>query len=275
MKVFISVDMEGIAGVTHGDHVKLEGVEYEAARKWMTAETNAAVEGALEAGASEVVVADSHGHMRNLLPDMLHEEALLVRGSPRPLIQMEGLDESFSAAMFIGYHAGAGHATGILAHTHVSRIVYQLRLNGEPVDESVFNASVAGEVGVPVVLVAGDDALAAAIERTLPWAERVVTKWAISSYAARNLSPAASQKRIREAAKAALDQLEAMKVFKLEQPIRFEANFNHPIYAHLAADIPGAERVDGYTVAFEGKDMLEISRIWRLMINASLSSFMV
>ncbi len=275
MKVFISVDMEGIACVTHTDHVKMEGGEYEAARKWMTAEVNAAVEGALEAGATEIVVSDGHGYMRNLLPDEMNEEVTLVRGTPRPLLQMEGLDDSFDAAFMIGYHAQAGNATGTLAHTFVGRIVYQVRLNGMPVNEAIFNAAVAGHFGVPVVLVAGDDALATELEKTLPWAERVVTKWAISTYASRNLTPKAAQKRIRAAALAALKGLPDMQVFNFKAPIRFEVTFLKPIHAHLVSDIPGATWVDSTTVAYEGADMLEISRIWRLMINASLSDFPV
>ena len=275
MKIFISVDMEGVAGVTHGDHVKMEGGEYETARKWMTAEANAAIEGALQAGADEIVVADGHGYMRNLLPDELHEAATLVRGVPRPLLQMEGLDHSFVAIFLIGYHAQAGHATGILAHTFLGRTVYEIRLNEQPVNEAIFNAALAGQFGVPVVLLAGDDALAAEVEPRLPWAERVVTKWAISTFSARNLAPKASQRLIQAAAKRALERLPDMQPLKLTEPIRLEVLFLKPIYAHLAADIPGAERVNGTTVAYTGADMLEINRIWRLMINASLSSFPV
>ena len=275
MKTFISVDMEGIAGVTHGDHVKMEGGEYETARKWMTAEANAAIEGALEAGASEIVVADGHGFMRNLLPDELHEDVTLVRGVPRPLLQMEGLDDTFDAAFLIGYHTQAGNATGILAHTFVGKIVYEVRLNDAPVNEATFNAAVAGHFDVPIVLVAGDDALAAEVAETLPWAERIVTKWAISTFSARNLAPKASQRLIRSAAKQALDRLSDMKTMKLDGPIQLEVKFLKPIYAHLVADIPGTKRVDGTTIAYTGVDMLEINRIWRLMINASLSGFPV
>src|SRR4051812_14100005 len=130
MKVFISVDIEGVASVTHRNHTKLEGLEYETARRWMTEEANAAIEGALAAGATEIIVADSHGHMRNILPDVLHPDALLLRGSPRALSMMDGLDGSFAAAFFIGYHAMAGDALGILAHTYLGISVYGVRLNG-------------------------------------------------------------------------------------------------------------------------------------------------
>ena len=260
MKIFVSVDMEGVACVTHGDHTKMEGLEYEMARKWMTAEANAAIEGALEAGATEVTVVDAHGFMRNLLPDELHEAALLVSGIPRPLFQMEGLDDTFKAVFLIGYHARAGDALGILSHTHVGSIVYQVRLNNNVVGEVAFNAAVAGHFGVPLALVAGDDALATEVGATHPWTERVITKWAISTNAARNLTPKASQKRIRTAAKRALERLGQMQVTKLEAPIQFEVTFLKPIHAQLVADIPGVERVNGRTVNYTGQDMVEISR---------------
>lgn len=275
MKLFISADIEGVACVTHGDHGKLEGPEYEMARHWMTAETNAAVEGAIDAGATEIVVADGHGHMRNLLPDELHEDVLLVRGTPRPLLQMEGLDDSFDAVFFIGHHAQANDGMGILAHTFVGAIVYDLKLNGVPVSEVTFNAAVAAHFGVPVALSAGDDRLAADVAENLPWVERVITKWAISYTAAKNLTPKASQKKIRAAAKIALERLQEMKIYEIERPIRFEVSFKYPLQAYLPAAIPGVEQVNGRTLAYTGADMLEISRIWRLMINASLSSFTV
>jgi len=275
MKVFISVDIEGVACVTHIDHIKMEGREYELARKWMTGEANAAIEGALEAGATTIVVADGHGFMHNLLPEELHEEITLVSGSPRPLLQLEGLDGSFDAVFFIGYHARAGDPLGTLAHTYVGRIVFEVRLNGNPVSEATFNAAVAGHFGVPIALVAGDDALANEVQSTIPWAERVITKWAISAYAARNLTPASSRNQIKAAAKTALERLNDMAPLKLETPIHLEVEFLKSIYAHLVADIPGVVRVDGTTVSFEGADMIEINRIWRLMINASLSDFPV
>ncbi|MEE8592513.1 MAG: M55 family metallopeptidase [Candidatus Bipolaricaulota bacterium] len=275
MKVYISVDMEGIACATHGDHVKMEGPAYVAAQKWMTAEVNAAIEGAIEAGAGEFVVADGHGLMRNLLPDELHEDALLVLGTPRPLLQMEGIDESADIAFFIGYHARAGNATGVMAHTHVGKIVYELYLNDEPITEAAFNAAVAGHFGVPVGLVAGDDALIDDVAVTHPWTERVITKWAIGPLAARNLTPKAAQKKIRIAAKRAIERAGEMKVFKLDAPIEFRAHFLKALQAQLVSDIPGVERFDSRSVRYVGADMVEISKIWRLMINASLSSFAV
>lgn len=275
MKVYISVDMEGVACVTHGDHTKLQGEEYERARKWMTAEANAAIEAAFEAGAQEVVVSDSHGHMRNMLPDEVHEDAILVRGSPRALTMMEGVDETFDAAFFVGYHSQAGTPLGVLAHTYIGSAVYAVRLNGTTVGEPGFNAAIAGHFGVPLALACGDDTVATEVQALMPWTECVTTKWALSTLAARNLTPKASQKRIREGAKRALGRLSEMKPLVFEAPIRFEVDFMRPLSAHLAGDIPGVERIGGRTLAYTGKDMLEIVRIWRLIVNASIGEFFV
>lgn len=275
MKVYISVDMEGIAGVTHGDHVRLEGVEYEMARHWMTAEVNAAIEGALESGATEIVVADSHGHMRNVLPDELHEDALLVRGSPRPLTMMEGLDETFSAAFYVGYHSMAGTQNGVLSHTYIGSAVYNIRLNGKPMGEPGFNGAIAGHFGVPIALACGDDTLAAEVGSIMPATERVITKWAISPSSAKNLSPKASQKRIRAAAKQALARLGEMKPFVVETPVQFEVDFMRPISTYLASDIPGVERKGSRTLCYTGETMLDVVKIWRLIVNSSLGDFFV
>ncbi|WP_338608664.1 M55 family metallopeptidase [Pelagibacterium nitratireducens] len=273
MKVFVSVDMEGMAGVTHSDHTKMQGPEYEMARVWMTEEANAVVEGALEAGATDVVVADAHGFMHNILPHKLHRAAQLVSGIPRPLLQMEGIDESFAAAIMIGFHARAGDAIGVLSHTHVGRLAYEVRINGEAVDEITFNTAVAGHFGVPLALVAADDRTVGPLKHTHPWVEFVTTKWAISRFAARSLSPLMAQDAIREGTMRALRRLDEMKVVHVADPIEFEMHFFDPMSAQLASDIPGAERIDGRGIRYVGKDMLEITRIWRLSINAALSSF--
>lgn len=275
MKIFISADIEGVACVVSREDGKLEGVEYERAREWMTGEVNAAIEGSLEAGATEIVVADSHGHMRNLVADKLHEKALLVRGSPRPGTMVEGVDEGCSAAMFIGYHSQAGNPRGVLAHTYLGSTFYQVRLNGKAYGEPGINAAVVGHYGVPVALVAGDDTVKAEVHEYIPWAENVVTKWAISTTAAKNLTPKASQDRIREGAKAALARLSEMKPYVLEKPVRMEIDLMQAMYADLAADIPGIERLDGRAIAYTGKDMLDIMKMIRLVGNTVLGQFFI
>ena len=138
-----------------------------------------------------------------------------------------------------------------------------------------FNSAIAGHFGVPVALVCGDDTVDAEVGELMPATERVVTKWALSTFAARNLTPKASQKRIRQGAKRALARLANMEPLLIEKPIRFEVDFMQSLSAHLAADIPGVERVGGRTLVYTGADMLDVTRIWRLMINASLGEFFV
>lgn len=271
MRVFISVDMEGIAGVVHWADTKLEGVEYERARHWMTGEANASIEGALQAGATEVVVNDSHGHMRNLLAEDLHPDAQLVRGSLKPLSMMQGLEPGFDAAFLVGYHAMAGVGGGILNHTFIGSMVAALRLNGQPVGEVGYNTAVAGAMQVPVVLVTGDDALAHEVQEQLPWAERVVVKHGYTSWSARNVSPQKACELIRDGAQRALQRLDEMRLPQLDPPIRFEAQFFRPVYADLAGFIPGAERIDGTTVAYTAPDMLTVNRAWMTMMNIVLS----
>jgi D-amino peptidase len=267
MKVYMSVDMEGVACITHSDHVKMEGIEYEAARKWMTAEANAAVTAAIEAGATEVVIADSHGHMRNILPDELHEDALLVRGSPRPLSMMDGLDETFDTVFFVGYHSMAEDPKGILAHTYSSATIYSVKLNGISVGEPGFNAAIAGHFGVPVSLACGDDTLDAEVKALMPWTQRVITKWAISPTAVRSLTPKAAQKQIHAGTKLALARLAEMEPLIFEPPIRLEVSFMRAISADRAADIPDVQRINGRTLFYEDADMLNINRAFRLMLN--------
>ena len=168
-----------------------------------------------------------------------------------------------------------GTARGVLAHTYISRSVHAVRLNGITVGETGFNAAIAGHFGVPVALVCGDDTVDAEVDELLPSAERVITKWALSPFAACNLTPKAAQKHIQEGAKRALGRLGEIKPLVLEKPIRFEVDFMHALYAYVAADVPGVEWIDGRTLVYTGTDMLEVTRIWRLIINTSLGEAFV
>jgi D-amino peptidase len=269
MRVYISVDMEGIAGVVHWADTRLEGVEYERARQWMTGEANAAIEGALAAGATEVVVNDSHGHMRNLLAEQLNPEAWLVRGSPKPGCMMEGLQPGFDAAFLVGYHALAGTGGAVLNHSFSGSAITSMKLNGLLVGEVGFNAAFAGALGVPIALVTGDDKLSQEVARTLPWAERVVVKQSITSWSAKNLSPTKAQALIRAAAERALQRRAELSPLVITAPIRLEVAFFRPIHADQAGLLPGAERVNGTTVAYTAADMDTINRAWMIMLAAA------
>ena len=261
MRIYISVDMEGLAGVAHAHQVvfsrDIDRTDYDRSRALMAGEANAAIEAAFERGAREVVVNDSHWQMRNLRAEDLVDGARLLLGD-KPLSMTQGVggdgDEAFDAAAFIGYHAGAGSRTGVIGHTYSSASVLELRVNGVPHNEAGINAIRLGHFGLPVALVSGDDALAAEVEALLPWAERVVVKRAIGYSTAESLSPAEARRAIRTGMNVALDRLPEMKPYRLDPPLRGELDLRLPVMADHAAIVPGVERLGPRTVGFEAAD---------------------
>jgi len=269
MRVYISVDMEGVAGVVHEDQTDpidpRHAGEYNRFRRLMTSEANAAVEGALAAGATRVLVNDSHWLMRNLLAEELHPSAELLSGGPKLRSMVEGVDLGFDAAMFVGYHAMAGAAAAVIDHTYTS-IVHQVRLNGRPAGELAINAALAGIHGVPVVLVSGDQALAAEAKDLLgDGVEAVVVKHAVGRFAARSVSPAESCRRIREGATAALRRKH--EPLELRPPIRLEVEFALTQMADMAELVPGSLRTGGRTIEYVHDDYGEVFRAWRALYN--------
>ena len=258
LRVFISADMEGITGVVNAAQLGPGEFDYERFRKLMTAEVNAAIDGALAAGASKITVADSHGNGLNLLPDELNPKARLIRSWPRPLEMMEGVEGGFDAALFIGYHASIGLPRAVRAHTISSRRFYDLRLNGQHASEGLLNAAIAGHFGVPVVLVTGDDSAVAELQKTVgPGVAGVVVKRAIGYHSADNLAPEAARQQIRAETQAALGRLAAAKPFVMAKPVRLEISFKNMINAEILALLPVVERVDGATIGFTAKDIVE------------------
>src|SRR5437899_13062252 len=254
MRVYISVDMEGIAGVVHEDQTnpidpRCAG-EYNRFRTLMTAEANAAIEGAGEAGATQVLVNDSHWFMRNLLAEELNQAAVLVSGDPKRWSMMEGIDGGFDAAMCIGYHARAGTKNAVLDHTYTDRVL-EARLNGRPVAEFTLHAALAGAFGVPVVLASGDSALAAEAKDLLGEAVHcVVVKEAVSRHAAKSVAPAVACRLIRDAAADALRQKPLPRPFTMTPPIALEVDFQITVMADMAELVPGSTRAGPRTVAF-------------------------
>ncbi|HHW10532.1 MAG TPA: M55 family metallopeptidase [Firmicutes bacterium] len=256
MKVYISVDMEGIAGIVTFPQTESGQADYGAARKWLMAETNAAIEGALEAGADEIVVNDAHGGMCNLLYDELHPAARLVSGPLKPLAMMAGIDASFAAAMFIGYHAKAG-APGVLAHTWTSRLA-GLWINGVEVGEWGMNAALAGHFHVPVVLVTGDDCLVREAKAELGDIETVVVKQALSRYAAMSLPRQQVLAEIRAGAARALRRRQTISPYRPALPLELQVKFTMPQSADSAAMLPRSRRLDPLTIAYEAGDAVEM-----------------
>src|SRR5438552_12129851 len=198
--VFVSIDMEGIAGISTLQQVWRGSDDFPASRRLMTLEANAAVEGAFQGGASSVVVNDSHGDMYNLLPEELDPRAQLLTGTPKPWSMMQGFGSDFGAALFIGYHASAGTEAAVLDHTYSGRLLYEVRLNGEAVGEAELNAALAGTYGVPVGLVTGDDKACSQAAKRLPGIRTVVVKEGYGRNVAKSLHPSAAREAIRKAA---------------------------------------------------------------------------
>ena len=269
MRVYISVDMEGVAGVVHEDQTDptepRHAGEYNRMRRLMTSEANAAIEGALDAGATRILVNDSHWLMRNLPAEDLHPAAELLSGGPKLRSMVEGVELGFDAALFVGYHAMAGTRHAVIDHTYTS-IVHEARLNGRPVGELAINAALAGSHGVPVAMVSGDQALAAEAKALLgDGIETVVVKHAVGRFAARSVSPAESCRRIREGAAAALRRTHLP--FTPDAPIRLEVEFALTHMADMAELLPGSMRTGGRTLEYVHEDYREVFRAWRAFYN--------
>ena len=264
LKVFISVDMEGVSGVVTGDQTSAGGADYNRFRRLMTEEANAAIVGAVIAGATEIVVNDSHGSMRNLLIEELDNRAQLISNNIKPMGMMQGIDSSFDAAIFIGYHATAGSAVGVLAHTG-SGTVADLRINGRSLGEAGMNTLAAGAVGVPVVMVTGDQEAVAQARELVPNIEGVQVKEAIGTTAALALHPAVARERIRDAATIALKRLSEFKPVKPSAPATFEVRFTQTVLADVAEQIPTVKRVDAHTVSYQAGDYLQGYRLLRVL----------
>jgi len=265
MRVYISVDMEGIAGVSHPKPTNRLDTEYAAAADLMTGEANAAIEGARAAGATEILVNDSHGGMYNLRPVALHPDARLLQGQKAwsMIAGAEPLDgrPAFDVALFVGYHARAGHPTGTIAHTYTGGPT-ETRLNGRPTGEYGFNALALGAWGIPVGLVAGDDALAAEVTSWLPWAERVIVKVGQGTNAAASLHPERARALIRDGSAAAVERARAgeLRLLEVARPVVIEVDYRRALEADYAAIPPPAERIGDRTVRHAANDPLDAYR---------------
>ncbi|ALG72862.1 D-aminopeptidase [Azospirillum thiophilum] len=259
MKIYISADIEGVAGVVSQQQVTPGNTEYERARRLMTAEVNAAIEGAVAGGASEILVNDSHGPMLNLLPDELHPAAELILGRPKPIGMFAGLEPGTAGVMCVGFHSSA-RQYGILAHTTNSFAFGRVVVNGLELGEAGNYGAYAGEIGVPVILLSGDDRFAAEMAPLFPDAEQVVVKHALGQRAARAVAPSVARDRIREAAARAVRRASSIPPFRVPPrgdgaPYRLEIEMNSPALADLASLIPVSERLDPVTIRLPAASM--------------------
>ncbi|MFH8885616.1 M55 family metallopeptidase [Streptomyces californicus] len=266
MKALISVDMEGISGIVHSSETNPERYDYQRGRELMTAEANAVIAGVLDAEpTAEVLVADAHGTFRNLLPERLDRRARLVRGKPRALNMLAGLDGATDAALFVGYHVRAGEGPGVLAHTMNGEILDvrvtarapgdDVRATGRSLGEIGLNAAMAGHHGVPVVLLSGDDAACAEASGLLPGTVTVPVKEALGMAAAVTLHPEEARDRLRRAAADAVTRRTEIPPLALPGPLEVEVDLASPHTIDLAVLVPGVARARGArTVAFTAPD---------------------
>ena len=261
LKVHISVDMEGIAGVVTGDQLGPTGFEYGRFREFMTREAMAAVTAAKEAGATEIVVADAHGNGENLLIEQFPPDVRIVRSWPRPLSMMGGVDASFDAAIFIGYHASTTSLAGVRAHTFSSATLTRVALNGVDMTEGSWNAAIAGHFNVPIVMVSGDDAAIAEVRKVVGNLEGAETKKALGFHAAMTVTPAAAQADIAAKVKAALARRASFRPYKPQGQIVVDVSFKHYLPAEVLGYLPIFERTSAHSIRFRAKDMVEASAI--------------
>ncbi|MGH8807947.1 MAG: M55 family metallopeptidase [Noviherbaspirillum sp.] len=270
-KLLISVDIEGIAGIYHPEQTRPGNAEYDRGRKLMTEEANAVIEGALQGGATEVWVNDSHGHFRNLLPDLLHPKARLIQGKPRVLGMMSGVENKVDAVMMVGYHARA-QSTGILAHTINSFAFAGIRINNQELGESGLYGALAGEHGIPVALISGDDVSNAASRLHFPDTVFVTVKEATGNTSGISMSPSEARTMLADGARSAMARIPDLVPFRLQAPLSCEVRTQGPAFADLFSQLPLVERLDGVHVRF---DAPSVQYAIRVLNSLSAMSFML
>jgi D-amino peptidase len=266
-KVFISVDMEGIWGVVAGPQTSSSSPEYGSARRWMAEDVNAVIAGLFEAGASEVVVNDSHGSMRNIVADQLDPRASLVSGSPKPLSMMQGIDGTFEACVFVGYHARAGTAAATLDHTISGGTIRAIRINGQELPELGINGAIAGYFKVPVIMLSGDTATCEQARSIL--GQEIVAvpvKEAAGRYAAKLYPMAEARQALREGARDALAKRTGIAPFRINPPCQFDVELINSGQAEMPLLVPGVERTGARSVGFSADDFLEGYKKMRALI---------
>jgi len=264
-KIYISADLEGVVGAVTGEQLGPGGFEYNRFREFMTAEVNAAITAARAAGATEILVADSHGNGQNLLIEKLPKDVKLIRSWPRPLGMMEGIDSSFDGVIFTGYHASTDNPEGVRAHTFSSARLTSVKINGKVMTEGSWNAAVAGEFGVPVIMIAGDDAAVNEVKALIGNAEGAIVKESISFHSAKSLHPEAAYDLIAEKTSYAVKNIKKYKPYKIKGPLTVSVSFKHYQPSQILSYLKMFKRTDSHTIEFKAKDMIEASHIMRVV----------
>jgi D-amino peptidase len=266
-RLYISADIEGVAGVVSREQALPEGFEYQQAREWMTNEVIAACEAAFECGIQEIVISDSHGKGQNLLLDKLPPNVQLVRSWPRPLCMMEGIEQGqFDGALLLGYHPGATDLRGVLSHTLSGVGIKEVKLNGKTASETVISAATAAHFNVPVIMVSGDDAYAEHARSVLDDVETATVKWACSTTSTRTLLPQDACEIIRQSVKQALGRLDDFRPYAIETPVVVDVDCTNRKASELLAYLPMFKCTSATGIQFEGKDMIEVSQALMFLI---------
>ena len=270
MKLYISSDMEGVAGVCAWEQVdaRKPHPEYAIYRRYYTQEVASAIDGARAGGATDVLVNDSHGPMRNLLLEELPHDVRVIFGNRKPLSMVQNADPSFSGAFFVGYHGGAGDADAVLCHTYTPSVIYEVALNGVRCSEATINAGLLGFYGIPLLLVTGDRTTVESVQEQMPWVRGVVVKESIGNFATSTMTPAAAQRAIRDASCEAVANAASAKPYRFDSPLQLEITLVKTEQADLVEMIPGFSRTGGRSVRFEHVDFPTVFRAfvatWRL-----------
>lgn len=258
MKIFISSDMEGTAGVVDWDQCVVGGSQYPYYTGLLTGEINAAIEGAAQAGATGFLVNDAHSKMANLKPDALAGQAGYLSGRYKPMYMMQGLDESFDAIFLVSYHGSMGSRGSVLSHTYFPTAFAEVTVNGVVAGEAGINALVAAAYRVPIVLVTGDGTTAEETGRFCPGIRAAVVKRSVSRFAAESLHPAAARDLIRAEARAAVEALGEARPPDIAVPVTLGISFRSSDYCELAARIGGVERTGDLSATITGDDPLRV-----------------
>jgi len=271
LKIYISADMEGLTGVVTGEQLSPEGFEYARFRQIMTDEVNAVISAAREAGATEFLVSDSHGNGQNLLIEQFPDDVRIVRSWPRALGMMHGIDETFDGVIFVGYHSSTSNSSGVRAHTKSSANLTDLQLNGKHVSEGEWNAAIAGQYGVPVIMVTGDDAAVAEVSGALGPIEGAVVKMSHGFHSATTLTPATGQKLIKETPAAAIRRIADFTPYTLSGPPVVQFSLKHYQPVELLAYLKIVRRVDSHSIEYKAEDMVDASKFMQFVLDYSVT----
>ena len=271
MKLFLSTDFEGVSGIVAWEQIIEGNSEYEQGRRLLTNEVNAVITGALEGGAEEFVINDSHHYMRNLHPQELSGKATLITGKHKPMYMMEGLDSSFDGICFVGYHGSIGAEHAVLSHTYNPGAIWEVRLNGAIVGESAINALVAAYYNVPIIFISGDEVTIDEALTIAPDAEKIIVKESLGHFAAAHVHPSVACEMLQKGASRAVRNLQEMRSPVFTKPVSLEVTFLVADMAEMAVWIRGVERVGPRSIRIQSENLLELYRMFVTVVTLTRS----